>query len=374
LVVGRLIAIRGEFMSSLDRNREGISNVEAELLRRGAASVTFHGTQKILLHATNSNHSRTVELRVKVKTKRKGNWHTRIEEAKPTDTPLDSKDGSFFWVFVDLEGAPRYWIVPDEWLRKNVCEEHQLYLKKHGGHRPKNDASNHHAIAESRLENWQDTWDILGIFMPTWLEDISAAYANLGGVASYSDLYREIQRIRPGPLPESWQAIIRAVVEDNSSDSARFKGNDRFFSAQGLGGGVWGLRTSVPTTPQPSDIEPPNTERVAATTYRVLRDTLLARTIKVLHRHHCQLCGETIALPSGLCYSEAHHIRPLGTPHNGFDIAANILVLCPKHHVMCDYGCLQLDIKNLRLHPEHVIGQAFIDYHNSKIVSGGQIA
>jgi hypothetical protein len=210
--------------------------------------------------------------------------------------------------------------------------------------------------------------------MPTWLEDISTAYANLGGVASYADLYREVQRIRPGPLPESWQAIIRAVVEDNSSDSARFKGDDRFFSVEGLGGGVWGLRASVPATPQPADIEGPTTERVAVTTYRILRDTFLARTIKVLHQHRCQLCGETITLPGGLLYSEAHHIQPLGRPHGGPDVAGNILVLCPKHHVMCDYGCIRLEAKSLRLHPDHPVGQDFIDYHNRVIVGGGQIA
>src|SRR6266571_5425685 len=93
--VGQLIAIRGEFMNSHELNREGRRNVEAELLRRGAASVTSHGTRKIHLHATNSNHSRTVELQVK--TKRKGNWHTRTEEAKPTDTPLALEDGRHFW-------------------------------------------------------------------------------------------------------------------------------------------------------------------------------------------------------------------------------------------------------------------------------------
>src|SRR5207237_931594 len=75
--VGRLIAIRGGFMNSHELNREGRRNVEAELLRRGAASVTSRGTRKIHLHATNSNHSLTVELQVK--TKRKGNWHTRTD-------------------------------------------------------------------------------------------------------------------------------------------------------------------------------------------------------------------------------------------------------------------------------------------------------
>ena len=149
-------------MNSHELNREGRRNVEAELLRRGAASVTSRGTRKIHLHATNSNHSRTVELQVK--TKRKGNWHTRTDEAKPTDTPLDLEDVRNFWAFVDLGDAPRYWIVLDWWIRNDIHEAHQQYLNKHGGHRAKNDDSNHHSIDESRLENWQNKWEILGIF------------------------------------------------------------------------------------------------------------------------------------------------------------------------------------------------------------------
>jgi hypothetical protein len=195
------------------------------------------------------------------------------------------------------------------------------------------------------------------VIVPTWLEDISTAISTLGGIASYDDLYRAVQRIRPGPLPDSWQAMIRGVVEDNSSDSARFKGNDVFFSVHGLGGGVWGLRASIPRTPQAFDVDDSGTQRVAFTTYRILRDTFLARVIKALHQHRCQVCGETIELPGGLRYSEAHHIRPLGRPHDGPDVAGNILVLCPKHHVMLDYRCIPLDVRNLRLHPEHEVRQ-----------------
>jgi hypothetical protein len=67
-------------------------------------------------------------------------------------------------VFVDLGGAPRYWIVPDGWIRNDIHEAHQQYLNKHGGHRAQNDDSNHHSINESRLEHWHNKWDILGIF------------------------------------------------------------------------------------------------------------------------------------------------------------------------------------------------------------------
>jgi hypothetical protein len=149
-------------MNSHEVSQKGIRNVEAELLKRGAASVTPCRTRKSLLHAADSSRSRTVELRVK--TKRKGNWHTTIDEAEPAIRPPGSDEARNFWIFVDIGGAPRYWIVPDWWIRSDIHEAHRQYLSKHGGQRPENDFSNHHAINESRLENWQDKWEILGIF------------------------------------------------------------------------------------------------------------------------------------------------------------------------------------------------------------------
>jgi hypothetical protein len=149
-------------MNSHEVNLEGKRRVEEELLKRGAASVTFIGKRKTLLSVESSKNGRTVE--IYVKTKRKGSWHTKIEEAKPANSPLSIENESSFWVFVELSDAPRYWIVPDRWIRNDIHVAHQRYLDKHGGHRPQNDASNHHSIEESRIEQWQGRWEVLGIF------------------------------------------------------------------------------------------------------------------------------------------------------------------------------------------------------------------
>lgn len=118
-----------------------------------------------------------------------------------------------------------------------------------------------------------------------------------------------------------------------------------------------------------NDLDAPSPERAETTTFRILRDTALARRIKELHRHQCQIGGLAIELPNGSRYAEAHHIQPLGTPHDGPDIAANIIVLCPNHHAMCDYGvvALDLDLEQLQSHQEHSIGSEFIDYHNAMV-------
>lgn len=205
--------------------------------------------------------------------------------------------------------------------------------------------------------------------MGTWDEDIVIALENLGGSASYDDLYSEIERLRAN-FPASWKAIVRRRVQDLSSDSAGFKhGEDLFFSVEGLGAGVWGLRSKLAETPKASDLptgvaEP---EKIYALTYRVLRDTPLARKIKVLHADRCQLCGNAVQITPIKTYSEAHHIIPLGSPHNGPDTPENILVLCPNHHVLCDYGAIQLDLSKIRIVKGHLISGASIGYHNTKI-------
>ena len=150
-------------MSNHETNLEGRNKVEAELRKRGASVESKSiGALKIRLFATDAGRRRTVELHVRAKTK--GCWHAKIDEAQPISVPPDPQHARNFSVFVDLGAAPRYWIVPHSWLGVDIHKAHQEYLRKHGGHRAQNDGSNHHAIQESRLAEWENRWDVLGIF------------------------------------------------------------------------------------------------------------------------------------------------------------------------------------------------------------------
>lgn len=205
--------------------------------------------------------------------------------------------------------------------------------------------------------------------MASWEQDIVKALQNLGGVASYEDIYSEISKLR-NDLPKTWKAVIRRRVQDLSSDSDGFKnGQDLFYSVNGLGAGMWGLRSQLNYTPKAVDLplgtEEP--EREYTTTYRVLRDTNLARKLKLLHNNCCQVCDLKIQLPNGKFYSEAHHIIPLGKPHNGPDNPENIIVLCPNHHVMCDYGALELNLNAIKQVSGHIMSKKSIEYHNGII-------
>lgn len=111
-------------------------------------------------------------------------------------------------------------------------------------------------------------------------------------------------------------------------------------------------------------------DRKTISVQRIVRDTQIAKGVKAKHSCQCQVCGTAIVTPSGL-YAEAAHIQPLGRPHNGPDIEANILCLCPNHHVMFDNGMFSIadDFSliglpgNLRRVAQHTIDPTFLKYH-----------
>jgi predicted HNH restriction endonuclease len=205
--------------------------------------------------------------------------------------------------------------------------------------------------------------------MATWKEDIVAAFTALGGTGSYDDIYSQVAKIRPD-LAESWKDITRRQIQDRSSDSVGFKkGEDLFFSVEGLGRGIWGLRGMVKDSQVAVDLPTGNEApgRAEQRTYRVLRDTKLARQLKLLHRDRCQVCGEALRISGTLTYSEAHHIIPLGNKHNGPDVPGNIIVLCPNHHALCDLGGIPLNRSDILTVDGHVLSDKSLDYHNGHI-------
>lgn len=208
--------------------------------------------------------------------------------------------------------------------------------------------------------------------MATWTEDITLALKNLGGIATLSDIYAEVKNVRKGPHPSSIDATIRGAIERNSSDSKAHSGkHDLFFSVSGLGAGIWGLRSAKSSPPIANDFEPlpagaAEPARQAIVTYRILRETEMARKIKLLHKNRCQLCSLTIQI-RGKQYSEAHHLKPLGMPHCGPDIPSNIIVVCPNCHVRLDYFSVHLSAASFQPLGGHVIGSEYIDYPNFRV-------
>ena len=107
---------------------------------------------------------------------------------------------------------------------------------------------------------------------------------------------------------------------------------------------------------------PSQPERVEQRISRIIRDTAISSELKLLYDHCCQLCGTEIRL-CGRAYSEAHHIKPLGSPHNGDDNQDNLLCVCPNCHVMLDYAAIPLG-PNLLKSIKHDLKLANVAYHN----------
>jgi len=71
---------------------------------------------------------------------------------------------------------------------------------------------------------------------------------------------------------------------------------------------------------------------------KVKRDLTLANWIKRLYGHRCQVCGFYIEDQDGSPLIHVHHIRPLHKVGRDGDVARNMLVLCPNHHLQLDLG------------------------------------
>lgn len=78
-------------------------------------------------------------------------------------------------------------------------------------------------------------------------------------------------------------------------------------------------------------------QRRTTVVQRQVRRSQIAQAVKRAHNYACQVCGTQIAVGGGL-YAEGAHIRPLGEPHHGPDVASNLPCLCPNDHVRFDNG------------------------------------
>jgi len=99
--------------------------------------------------------------------------------------------------------------------------------------------------------------------------------------------------------------------------------------------------------------EPP--EQVEFNGRRFVRDNRTVRKLKEIYKYSCQVCGITIAtvdcaLFDDCGYAEVHHIRPLGSGHNGPDIRGNMVVVCPNHHAAFDLGTMAINPESLKIY------------------------
>ena len=132
-------------------------------------------------------------------------------------------------------------------------------------------------------------------------------------------------------------------------------------------GGRFSSITPAPTPPtddaRVDELQLP--ERICQEIVRIVRDTEMARHVKHSCRYQCQLCDTHLERAPGVPYVEAHHLKPLGT-HQGPDIEANLICVCPNHHVLLDYFAIPIERATLR-ETDHEIGEEFLNFHNEEV-------
>ena len=146
-------------MNNIKTAELGFTAAIREIGRRGATSVDTHkeGNKKFITYTGMDGNRYTVTTRSKAK----GDWQTSINYGNSTQEKANERS---FWLFVDLEfDPPKFYPVPQWWISNDIFEAFQALLKKHGGHRARNDKSTHHAVRLPRIRRWESRWSEMSL-------------------------------------------------------------------------------------------------------------------------------------------------------------------------------------------------------------------
>lgn len=186
----------------------------------------------------------------------------------------------------------------------------------------------------------------------TLLDEIIESIKELGGHCYYKDLYLKITERNNIDFTKydsetNWKASIRAVIERNSSDSKVFKGNDIFYSVEGIGKGHWGIRTESPietefdfTNDDEGFIEGKQYLKTHLTYERNhYIKTKAKESFKITNgRLFCEICGfdfNKIYGEVGKDFIEAHHSIPVSEMKKDHKTTINdFVMLCSNCHSM----------------------------------------
>lgn len=181
----------------------------------------------------------------------------------------------------------------------------------------------------------------------TYKEAIVEALKQLGGHAYLKDIYIKFCEIYSEDLPMNWKSNVRAIIEDCSSSSQRFKNSeDLFYSVEGLGNGHWGLRNfnqtdCVELTQEDDEFS----EGKILLKQHIQRE----RNVKLIEeakkkfiarngRLYCEVCGFDFTERYGELgrnFIEAHHVKPVSQMKDGEKTKVeDVVMVCSNCHSM----------------------------------------
>ncbi len=140
--------------------------VAAELLRRGAyAEPDLGGRSDRDVVAYSPDRTRTVQIKVKAKgirSKQILGWQWNLKQARQA---LDAPPTKYL-VLVDLAPAqPDYYICQLSLIARQVLQNHEDFLRRHQGARPRTPESEHTLIPLETVYKGREAWeqfDVLG--------------------------------------------------------------------------------------------------------------------------------------------------------------------------------------------------------------------
>ncbi len=140
-------------------NERGIAAVIEEVTRRGGhARVEREGNRREVVVTGDGDAD---AMRLVVRTRTAGDWQTKASYGEPR---AEEEHPTTFWVLVHLAlNTAVCYVVPEWWIRNDISEKHDEYLRFRGGTRPVNPESDHHAIGTQRVAQWIDRWDQLRV-------------------------------------------------------------------------------------------------------------------------------------------------------------------------------------------------------------------
>lgn len=181
----------------------------------------------------------------------------------------------------------------------------------------------------------------------TWSTHVQQALRNLGGIGHLKEIYKEVRKIRDGKFtwPTFAHANIRECLESHSSDSDRYQNReDLFYSVEGKGRGVWGLRGYSKQNDHnelPLDVDDEKEfkegEKRQTTHKRHERNKKAKeRKIEIFKSQNkgkifCEACKFNFVETYGTEGIECHHTNPIAQGERKTRIE-DLLLLCPNCH------------------------------------------
>ncbi|MBG9817565.1 HNH endonuclease [Bacillus safensis] len=188
-----------------------------------------------------------------------------------------------------------------------------------------------------------------------FLLEIVEALKSLGGQASLSDIYDEVEYRQNIDLTQytDWKAQVRKRIYLHSSDTDIFKGtpndlSDKFYSIDGKGKGYWGLRQFIPSRNQLELTEDDigfveGKKKLRQHIIRERNPLVIKQAKETLKKQHdnrlfCEICGfdfyETYG-EIGEDFIEGHHTIPLSEMDEGHSTKVeDIAIVCSNCHRM----------------------------------------